>query len=287
MSGNNQVAHLKLDDIGFSSRDRERILRCLQAPWGIIIVSGPTGSGKTTTLYACLNHIAAPEVKVLTIEDPVEVFLPWVVQMSVNSEAGLTFPAGLRALLRSDPDIIMVGDIRDPETLDVVHECALTGHLVLTQMHLSGTVGALRRMVELGSEPYIIRESTKLIVAQRLVRMLCPDCSVEHDPPAELLDQIAKAACAGGLDWDSLVKHFREPVGCPNCRHTGYRGRSIIAETLEITPEIITALGSGASIEEMQEIAVEQGMTTIAADGVRRAAMGETSIAEVMRVAVG
>ncbi|MFC1712815.1 ATPase, T2SS/T4P/T4SS family [Candidatus Poribacteria bacterium] len=287
MAGAAWLAHLKLDDLGFSPRDRERILRWLHAPWGIIIVSGPTGSGKTTALYACLSHIARPEIKLLTVENPVEVFLPWAVQTPVNPDAGLTFAAALRSVLRSDPDVIMVGDVRDPETLDMIHECALTGHLILTQMHASGAAGALKRMVDLGSEPYIISESTKLIIAQRLVRKLCPDCSVEHDPPTELLDRIAKVACVGGLSWDSLPKKFCKPVGCPNCRETGYKGRNLIAETLEITPEIITVLARDASLEELQAIAIDQGMTTIAADGVRRATMGETSIAEIMRVAVG
>jgi len=287
MAGAAWLVHLKLDDLGFAPGDKKRILRWLHAPWGIIIVSGPTGSGKTTALYACLNHIAVPEVKVLTIENPVEVFLPWAVQVPVNLDAGFTFAAALRSVLRSDPDVIMVGEMRDTETLEMVHECALTGHLVLTQMHTSGAVGALKRMVDLGSEPYIIGESTKLIIAQRLVRKLCPDCSVEHDPPAELLDRIAKVACGGGLGWDSLPKKFREPVGCSNCKETGYKGRNVIAETLEITPGIIAALGRGASLDELQTIAVDQGMTTIAADGVRQAAHGETSIAEIMRVAVG
>ena len=284
---NAQLAHLKIEDIDFSPNDRERILRWLHAPWGIIIVSGPTGSGKTTVLYACLNHIASPKIKVLTIKNPVEVVLPWGVQTPANPDIGITFAAGLRALLRSDPDVIMVGEIRDPETLDMAHECALTGHLVLTQMHSSGAAGTLKRMVELGSEPYIIGESTKLIVAQRLIRKLCPDCSVEHNPPEELLNRIAEAANTDGLNWDSLSKQFREPVGCANCRHTGYRGRNIIAETLEISPEIIAALSRGASLEELQTVAIQQGMITIAADGVRRAAMGETSIGEIMRVAIG
>ncbi len=287
MAGAAWLAHLKLDDIDFSPRDRELILRWTHAPWGIIIVSGPTGSGKTTTLYACLNHIARPDIKVLTVESPVEVFLPWAVQVPVNPEIGLTFPTALRSVLRSDPDVIMVGEVRDAETLEMAHECALTGHLLLTQMHTSGAVGTLKRMIDLGSEPYIIGESTKLIIAQRLVRKLCPDCSVEHDPPVELLDRIAKVACVGGLGWGPLPKKFREPVGCLNCRHTGYKGRNIIAETLEVTPEIIAALGRDASLEELQVIAVDQGMTTIAADGVRRAAMGRTSLAEIMRVAVG
>jgi type II secretory ATPase GspE/PulE/Tfp pilus assembly ATPase PilB-like protein len=140
-------------------------------------------------------------------------------------------------------------------------------------------------VVELECDPYIVGESTKLVIGQRLVRKLCPECSTEHNPPAEVLDRVAKVARAGGLDWDSLPKEFREPVGCSNCKETGYKGRNIIAEVLEVTPEIIQALGRNVSAEELRSIAVEQGMTTMATHGIRRAAMGETSIAEVMRVA--
>ena len=277
-------AHLNLDRIDFSPGDRERVLRWIQAPWGMIVVSGPAGSGKTTVLYACLNHIARPEIKVLTVENPAEVLLPWAVQVSVRPDVGLTFPDALRSVLRADPDVIMVGEVREPETLSLALECALTGHLVMTTMHAVGAESALKRMVDLGSEPYIIGEAVKLIVAQRLVRVLCPDCSVEKSPPPELLERVALNAREGGLDWDSLPKNFQEPVGCGNCKETGYRGRNIAAETLEVTPEIIAALGSGASAEEMRAIAVEQGMTTITADGIRRAAMGETSLAEIVRV---
>jgi len=284
---NSKAPLLKLDSIGFAPHDRERIQRWIEAPWGMIVVSGPTGSGKTTVLYACLNHVSRPEVKVLTVEDPVEYLLPWAVQVSVQRDAGVTFESALRAVLRSDPDIIMVGEIRDVETLELAHQCALTGHLVMTTMHVSSAAGVLRRMEELGGPSYIIGESVKLVSAQRLVRRLCPDCSVEQKPSAELLERVTNIAFIGGLDWDSIPKNFREPVGCDKCKGIGYRGRTIIAEALEVTPEIIAAMESGAAIEDIQAIAVQQGMTTLSADGMRRAALGETSIAEVLRVTGG
>jgi len=276
---------LELDALGFSPKDEERISRWLKAPWGMIIVSGPTGSGKTTVLYSCLKHVTSPEVKILTAENPVEFFLPWAVQVSIRPGDGFTFSDALRSILRSDPDVIMVGEICDVETLDIAQQCALTGHLVIATMHVSEAVGVLRRMLELGSSPYIVAESTKLVTAQRLVRKLCPDCSVEKDPPPELLERLADIAHIGGLDWDSLPKKFRERVGCPNCKETGYRGRTLIAETLEVTPEIISAFKRDASDKEIQEIAVKQGMTTMAADAIRKAALGITSLTEAMRVA--
>lgn len=282
--GADRSAHLQLDKIDFSPGDRDRILRWIEAPWGMIVISGPAGSGKTTILYACLNHISRPEIKIMTAENPVEVLLPWAVQVPVQPNAGFTFSAALRSIMRSDPDVIMVGEIRDHETLAVAHECAVTGHLVITTMHSNDSIGTLKRLVDMGSDPYIIGESVKLIISLRLVRILCPDCSVEKSPPAELLDEVAEVARRGGLDWDSLPKKFRERVGCEKCKETGYRGRNIVAETLEVTPEVIAALGHGASIDEMRAIAVEQGMTTITADGIRRAALGETSLGEVMRV---
>jgi excisionase family DNA binding protein len=278
------LAQLKFDDLGFAPQDRDRISRWVEAPWGMIVVTGPTGSGKTTVLYACLNHVARPEIKVLTVEDPVEVFLPWTVQVPVRPAAGVTFSSALRSVFRSDPDVIMVGEIRDRETLHLAQQCALTGHLVMTVMHAGDSVGVLKRMVEMGSHPYIVGESVRLIIAQRLVRKLCTDCSMEQSSPANLLDQAEEMARAGGLDWDSLPKKFREPVGCAKCNQRGYRGRTVVAETLEVTPEIAAAFRNGASDEELRTIAVEQGMTTMAADGVRKAAMGITSLAEVMRI---
>jgi len=276
---------LELDALGFSPNDEEKISRWLKAPWGMIIVSGPTGSGKTTVLYSCLKHVARPEVKILTAENPVEFFLPWAVQVSVRPEDGFTFADALRSILRSDPDIIMVGEIRDVETLDIAQQCALTGHLVIATMHVAGSVSVLRRMLELGSPLYMVGESTKLVTSQRLVRKLCAECSIEQELSAELLEHAQKTVQIGGLDWDSLPKNFHKQIGCSNCKGTGYRGRTLIAETLEVTPEIMAALRRDASNEEVREIAVKQGMTTMAADGIRKAAIGITSMTEAMRVA--
>jgi type IV pilus assembly protein PilB len=278
------VAQIKLKDIDYAPHDRERLLRAIESPNGMIIISGPTGSGKTTVLYACLNHISSPERKTMTVEDPIEYYMPWIVQVPVNSDAGVTFSVALRSILRSDPDVIGIGEIRDLETLEVAQQCAITGHLVITQLHAGEAVRVLNRMVGIGADPFIICESTKLIVCQRLVRKLCPFCSEEQTPPADILERAEKLAFANGLDWDQLQKAFRSPMGCTKCGKTGYRGRNVIAETLEMTPEITIALGQNASIEELQSIAIKQGMTTIAADGLKRASMGLIPLSEVLRV---
>lgn len=271
---------LDLDRIDFSPNDMERVKKALALPWGLNILSGPTGSGKTTVLYACLNELNDPGVKVMSVENPVEYALPWVVQTQVNSQ--ISFSTAMRSMLRSDPDVLMVGEIRDHETLEVCLQAALTGHLVLTTLHVGEAAGALQRMVEIGAAPFVIAEATRLTVSQRLVRKLCPKCAKQDKPSAVQLEQAAVLARAGGLAWESLPKRFRKPVGCSHCAQTGFRGRNVIAETLEVNGPIRTALRNGANTEEIRRIAVAHGMTTTAADGMRRAAAGETTIDEVL-----
>ena len=274
---------LSLDRIDYAPRDKELLVTALGQPWGTIVLTGPTGSGKTTVLYSCLNRVSGPSVKTVTIEDPVEYFLPHALQVQVMTRAGLDITRAARAALRSDPDVILVGEIRDFETLQIVHQSALTGHLVLTTLHTNEAAGALVRMVEIGSSPFVVADSTKLVISQRLVRKLCRECSKEKRRP-EHLALAEELAREGGLDWDALPKGFCEPVGCDECARTGFRGRNVIAEALEVTPRIGAALRKGASVEDLRALAVSQGMTTIAADGIRRAAAGETSLGEVIRV---
>lgn len=278
------VMSFRIDRLDYSPRDKERLLNALGSPSGVVLVSGPTGTGKTTVLYACLAHLAAPERKLMTVEDPIEAFLPWVVQSAVNQAAGATFATLMRAMLRSDPDVIMLGEIRDRDTLQIAIQAALTGHLILTTLHTEDAPSALQRMVEIGVDPFLVGDSTRLIASQRLVRLLCQHCSVEKTPSGQLLERAARLVRAGGLDWASLAKKFREPVGCLKCAQTGFRGRTVIAETLAVTPEIGAALRRGALPDELRTIAVGQGMTTMAADGIRRAAEGITTLAEVIRV---
>ena len=275
--------NLTLERIDYALRDKELLLSALDRPWGTILLTGPTGSGKTTVLYSCLNHVSGPSVKTVTIENPVEYFLPHALQVQVMERVGLNFSRAGRSALRSDPDVILIGEICNFEILQIAHQCALTGHLILTTLHADETASALVRMVEMGSSPFVVADSTKLVISQRLVRKLCPECSKEKKRP-EHLALAEELARAGGLDWDSLPKSFRGPVGCDRCARTGFRGRNVIAEALEVTPRIGAALRKGASVDELRGIAVSEGMKTMAADGIRRAAGGETSLGGVIRV---
>ncbi len=273
---------LDLDRLPYAPNDRRRIDRWLGAPWGLILITGPIGCGKTTTIYSCVIKVADVGTKVLSIEDPVEYVLSGVTQISVNAKAGLTFERAMRSVLRMDPDVIVFGEIRGAEAMELCLQAALTGHLVMTTLHAEEAAAALRRMIDIGGEPFIVADAAKLIVAQRLVRRLCPDCSVESAPTPEQLARAEKLARTGGVGWDALPRKHRQAVGCGACGKLGYRGRTLMAETLEMTPEIASALRRKATTEEIRAIAVGQGMTTMAADGVRRAAEGQVALAEVL-----
>ncbi|OPZ91612.1 MAG: Type II secretion system protein E [candidate division TA06 bacterium ADurb.Bin417] len=279
LSSKQVIQALSLDRIGYARSDLDRILKALKAPAGMIIVSGPAGCGKTTNLYASVRQIAGPGLKVMSVEDPVEFLLPWVVQARIREE--FTFPAAIRSFLRSDPDVIMIGEIRDYQTLALAQQAALTGHLVLTTLHAGNAAGALKRLVDIGSDPLIVRDAASLILAQRLVRRLCVHCSIEAAPTPDSLTAAERIAREGGVNWKELPKKFRKAVGCPKC-YLGFRGRTVIAETLEMTPEVGRLLLEGAPAEEIERAAVGQGMITFAADGMRRAAAGETTIEEVL-----
>ncbi|MFC1671567.1 GspE/PulE family protein [Planctomycetota bacterium] len=275
---------LELKSIDYSEGDRERIERALEAPWGIILVTGPTGSGKTTVLYSCLNELAGSEKKIMSIEDPVEYHLPWVTQIPVRANIGFTFSRAMRSVLRSDPDAILIGEIRDRETLGMAQKAALTGHLVLSTLHTDEAANTLKRMIEIGSDPFLVADATKLVISQRLVRKVCPSCGVEKKPSAKETDRAAEAARGGGMNLHGMEMKFRKAVGCGKCSSTGYRGRTVVSEMLEVTPEIGNIVRNGANVDKIREIAVGQGMTTMVADGIRRAAMGQTTLAEIARV---
>jgi type IV pilus assembly protein PilB len=267
---------MDLDVLGMSEHDRQRFNEALHSTHGAILVTGPTGSGKTTTLYAGLTTVNTPEKTIITVEDPVEYELTGVKQVQVNAKTGLTFAAGLRSMVRADPDIIMVGEVRDKDTALIAIESALTGHLVLTTLHTNDAPLAAARLVEMGIEPYLVASGVACVVAQRLVRRLC-DCKAEVDLTKEVLT-------GQGFECDEGIKAF-EPVGCVRCNHTGYRGRLGIYEVMPIDDGLRRLILGKGSADEMRDYAREHGMSTMREDGLEKIKDGVTSVAEVLRVA--
>ena len=271
-------AVMDLDVLGMEAHDRLGFDAALHSTSGAILVTGPTGSGKTTTLYAGLNTVNTPDKTIITVEDPVEYELTGVKQVQVNPKSGLSFAAGLRSMVRADPDIIMVGEVRDRETAMIAIESALTGHLVLTTLHTNDAPLAAARLIEMGIEPYLVASGVACVVAQRLVRRLC-ECKAEVELSQELLaDQ--------GFESEGGVK-AHEPVGCVRCNHTGYKGRLGIYEVMPVTDGLRRLILNKGSAEDMRSFAREEGMRTLREDGLEKIRQGVTSVAEVLRVAGG
>jgi len=267
----------RLDQLGMSGNTEKVFRRIISNPYGIVFVTGPTGSGKTTTLYAALNEVNSVSQNIITIEDPVEYRLDMIRQSNMNPRTGMTFASGLRSILRQDPDVIMVGEIRDHETASVAVQAALTGHLVLSTLHTNDTSGALTRLVDMGVEPFLVASSTNGILAQRLVRKLCEHCRDPYTPDRELLNRL-------GLQNMEREFTFYRAQGCKRCRNSGYAGRSGIFEVMEITEEIRELIQTNGSAEEIKRTSVKQGMIPLRHDGLRKAVNGITSIEEVLRV---
>jgi general secretion pathway protein E len=259
-------------DLGFEETDLKRFLEMVAKPNGIVLVTGPTGSGKTTTLYTCLLHLNTIESKILTVEDPVEYELPGINQIQVKPQIGLTFSTALRSLVRQDPDIILIGEIRDLETAEIASQSALTGHRVLSTLHTNDAASAITRLVDMGLPEFLIAATLRGILAQRLVRRLCPACKVERPVPREFAH--GTLATSGSLF---------EPQGCEACGGTGYRGRLGIYEVLPVSAPIRDMIGARAPANEIETVALEGGMTSLFEDGLRKVARGVTSLAEVLR----
>jgi type II secretion system protein E len=268
---------MPFEKLGFDRRTERYVDRLIQLPHGMMLVTGPTGSGKTTTLYAALDKINSPDKKIITIEDPVEYQLRGVNQIHVKPKIGLTFAAGLRHIVRQDPDVIMVGEIRDLETADIAIHAALTGHLVFSTLHTNDAPGALTRLLDMGAEPFLVASVLEGVLAQRLVRLICPACRVPYDPePKEL-----RAMGLTGLPSDARLARGK---GCPECRGTGYRGRSGIYEFLPMTEEMRSLTLRKSPGHELHQRAVATGMTTLRQDGWAKCCQGVTTIDEVLRV---
>ena len=271
---------LGFDGIGFSTRDYQALSSALEAPHGLIVVTGPTGSGKTTTLAAALARLNDSTRKILTIEDPVEYEIEGISQTQVKSQIGLTFVSALRAFLRQDPDVIMVGEMRDGETARIGIQASLTGHLVLTTLHTNTAAAAITRLVDLGVEPFLLTASLRAIVAQRLVRVLCPDCRV-MTPLDEARWHKDRRFAALGIAPGELLG---EPVGCDRCGGTGYIGRRAVFEIIVVTEAIGRQVVEGAGERAIETAARADGMTTMIEDGIRKVREGLTSFDEVLRV---
>lgn len=268
---------LSLDDLGFSKENRESFENLVTRPHGILLVSGPTGSGKTTTLYAALSRINSPDINILTCEDPVEYQLPGVGQMQVNAKIDLTFANGLRAFLRQDPDVIMVGEIRDRETAEIAIQASLTGHLVLATVHTNDAPGAVTRLIDMGVEPFLVSSTLIGVLAQRLVRNLCKFCKQPYEPDAGQMREL-------GLKAQPGMEFFHE-VGCGKCLETGYKGRSGIYELLHVDDEVRRLILQSTDAGTIKRYAVSKKMKTLLDDGARKAMLGDTTVEEILRVA--
>jgi len=277
----NSTARLDLSDLGFSDSNFERYSRSFTKPYGMILVTGPTGSGKSTTLYATLNIVSRPEVNVITVEDPVEYRLAGINQVQTNNKAGLTFASALRSILRSDPDIVLIGEIRDHETGQIAVEAALTGHLVLSTLHTNDAPSAITRLTEMGIEPFLVGSALDAVLAQRLARRLCPKCKEAYTPTPDALVQ----ARFPWQDGQPLPELFRA-VGCSVCAKTGYKGRLALHEVMPVSEEIERLAVERASATMIEQVARAEGMMTLRDDGMAKVLAGVTALDEILRVVV-
>jgi general secretion pathway protein E len=267
---------LELEQLGFSEENLTDIDELVQRTYGILVVTGPTGSGKSTSLYGCLTKLNKPDVNILTVEDPVEQRIHGIGQVQVNSKIGLTFAAGLRAFLRQDPDIIMVGEIRDLETAELAINASLTGHLVLSTIHANDSAGAFPRLIDIGAEPFLIATSILGVVAQRLVRMLCPHCKVKYDPTDFQLNTL------GITREQAQAGNIHMAVGCNQCNQKGYVGRTIIAELLIVNDDIRSLVMQRKDGNTIRRAAVASGMKTFRDHGIQKVLTGTTTIEELL-----
>ena len=275
----NSTASLDLRELSFLDDNYETYRESYIKPYGMILVTGPTGSGKSTTLYATLNAVSRPEINVITVEDPVEYRLPGINQVQVNPKAGLTFASALRSILRSDPDVVLIGEIRDHETAQIAIEAALTGHLVLSTLHTNDAPSAVTRLIEMGIEPFLVGSALDCVVAQRLARRLCNKCKEAYQP-AEVELIAARFPWSPGEELPMLYR----PVGCSACSRTGYKGRLALHEVMRVSESIERLAVAHASAAEIGRTACEQGMVTLRDDGWTKVLLGDTALEEILRV---
>lgn len=273
----NTTATMDLEDLGIRPENYEIYEKSFTKPYGMILVTGPTGSGKSTTLYATLNQISRPEVNVITVEDPVEYRIPGINQVQVNPKAGLTFAAALRSILRADPDIVLVGEVRDGETAQIAIEAALTGHLVLSTLHTNDAPSAITRLIEMDIEPFLVGSAIDCVVAQRLARRACPKCKEPYEATPHEVMRFAP-------DWTGPLPTLHKAVGCSSCSRTGYRGRLALHEIMPVSEEIERLAVARASSLEITQAAHASGMQSLLQDGWTKALEGHTTVEELLRV---
>jgi type II secretory ATPase GspE/PulE/Tfp pilus assembly ATPase PilB-like protein len=270
-------AELHLDDLGFGGQDLKAFRDMVHRPQGMILVTGPTGSGKSTTIYGCLNELNTPEVNIVTVEDPVEYDIAGVNQIQINPKAGITFASGLRSILRQDPDIVMVGEVRDKETASIAFQASQTGHLVFSTLHTNDAPSAVTRLADMGIEPYIISSGLTSVLGQRLVRKLCPKCRIPDPKSSELIQR-----------YNSYLPEDIKPIfwissGCDECHAIGYKGRTGVYEVLKISRAVQEVLVSKTTLNNVREVAEREGFTMLAYDGLQKAIKGITSHQELVR----
>ena len=272
-----------MPELGLRGRALKNLEDSILRPHGIILITGPTGSGKTTTLYSIISRINSPKVNIVTLEDPIEYKISGVNQVQVNPAAGLTFASGLRAFLRQDPNIILVGEIRDQETADLAIQASLTGHLVFATLHTNNASGALPRLLDMGAEPYLLASSMTAIVAQRVIRKIHDTCRVEYQPDTKVVDDMKSVL--GDLWPQDFSGKLKKGEGDQECGNTGYFGREGVFEVLPVTEKISRLILERKSSADIEKIAREEGMITLKQDGYMKVLAGESTIEEVLRVA--
>mgnify|MGYP001596863762 CR=1 FL=1 len=275
-----QDEEFTLDNLGFSTTDQAKIMKAIRYPYGMILATGPTGSGKTTTLYTLIKLLNTPGASIITIEDPIEYSIEGINQIGVNQRTGLNFANGLRAILRQDPNIIMVGEIRDEETAGLAINTALTGHLVLSTIHTNDAATTLPRLIDLHIEPYLIASTVNIAIGQRLVRKICENCKKEFSITEPELQSLTQVVSASILGTENI---FYKGIGCAKCNNTGYSGRVCINEVLVVDNAIRSAIHRKATAAEIKEETKKQGMTSMVEDGFLKAKMGITTIEEILR----
>jgi type IV pilus assembly protein PilB len=273
---NKEESFLTLDELGFDSKNLAPIRSFIKQPQGMILFTGPTGSGKTSSLYGCMREIRSEEVNIITVEDPVEYELAGINQVQINEKVGLTFPFILRSILRQDPNVIMIGEIRDQETAEIALQASLTGHLVLSTMHTNDAPAAITRLVDIGMPPYLIASSILGVVAQRLVRKICPDCKEEYVPEHEILSRLS-------LNQEQLPFKFYRGTGCAKCGQLGYKGRTVIEEVMIMGHKMRELIQSSASIDVIREAAMATGMANLGVSGLQKVEKGITTLDEVLK----